>query len=149
MLSWKTAMSENFLYMHLLEYDWLSDWQSCRMGLMPMQTWSTRILIHRITESLGLEGIPRIIKFQPPCYRQGHQPPDLVLDQAAQGPIQKPSACLRFHRYSADRRCHFTTAQKPQPAPVLSAMTTSSHTLDIEKIQRRRIKTIKGKEQRL
>jgi len=34
-------------------------------------------------EWLGLEGTPRIIKFQPSCHRQGHQPPDLVLDQVA------------------------------------------------------------------
>ena len=38
-------------------------------------------LIHRITEWLGLEGTPRVIMFQPPCHRQGRQPPDLVLDQ--------------------------------------------------------------------
>ena len=24
----------------------------------------------------------------PPCHRQGHQPPHLIIDQAAQGPIQ-------------------------------------------------------------
>jgi len=29
-----------------------------------------------------LEGISRIIKFQPPCHREGHQPPYLILDQA-------------------------------------------------------------------
>jgi len=39
-------------------------------------------------EWLRLEGTSRIIKFQPPCHRQGHQPPCLILDQAAQGPIQ-------------------------------------------------------------
>jgi len=37
---------------------------------------------------VGLEGIPRIMKLQPPRHRQGHQPPYLILDQAAQGPIQ-------------------------------------------------------------
>jgi len=35
-----------------------------------------------------LEGTPEIINLQPPCHRQGHQPPDLVLDQIAQGPKQ-------------------------------------------------------------
>jgi len=35
-----------------------------------------------------LEGTSRTIKFQVPCHRQGHQPPDVVLDQVAQGPIQ-------------------------------------------------------------
>jgi len=40
---------------------------------------------HRIIECLGLEGTPGIIRFQFPCHRHGHQPPDMVLDQAAQG----------------------------------------------------------------
>ena len=43
---------------------------------------------HRIIECLGLEGTPKIIRVQSPCLRQGRQPPDLILDQAAQGPIQ-------------------------------------------------------------
>jgi len=43
---------------------------------------------HGIVEWLGLEGTSRIMKLQPPCCRQGHQPPHLILDQAAQGPIQ-------------------------------------------------------------
>ena len=37
---------------------------------------------------VGLEGTPRIMKLQPPHHRQGHQPPHLIPDQAAQGPIQ-------------------------------------------------------------
>ena len=43
---------------------------------------------HRVTEWFGLEGTPRTINFQPPCHRQGHQPPGLVLDRAVQGSIQ-------------------------------------------------------------
>jgi len=43
---------------------------------------------HKIIEWLGLEGTPRIIKFQHPCHRQGCQPPHLVSDQASQGLIQ-------------------------------------------------------------
>ena len=43
---------------------------------------------HRVIEWRGLEGTPRIIKFQPLCHRQGHQPPDLILDQVAQDSIQ-------------------------------------------------------------
>jgi len=30
---------------------------------------------------------PRDHQVPTPCHRQGHQPPDLVLDQVAQGPI--------------------------------------------------------------
>jgi len=32
--------------------------------------------------------VGRVMKFQPPCCRQGHQPPYSIPDQAAQGPIQ-------------------------------------------------------------
>ena len=28
------------------------------------------------------------MNLQPPCHKQGHQSPHLILDQAAQGPIQ-------------------------------------------------------------
>ena len=49
---------------------------------------SGKLWNHRIIECLGLEGTPRIIKFQPLCHRKCHQPPKLVLDQVAQGPIQ-------------------------------------------------------------
>jgi len=38
---------------------------------------------HRIIEWLGLEGTSKIIKLQPHCCREGHQPPYLILDQAA------------------------------------------------------------------
>ena len=44
---------------------------------------------HRIIEWLGLEGSSRIIRLQPRCHWQGHQPLYLLLDQAAQGPIQR------------------------------------------------------------
>ena len=43
---------------------------------------------HRATEWCGLEGTSRIMKLQPLYHRQGHQPPYLILDQAAHGPIQ-------------------------------------------------------------
>ena len=36
----------------------------------------------------GLEGTSRIMNLQPLCHRQGHQPAYLIVDQAAQGPIQ-------------------------------------------------------------
>ena len=35
-----------------------------------------------------MERTSRIMNLQPPHNRQGHQPPLLILDQAAQGPIQ-------------------------------------------------------------
>ena len=38
----------------------------------------------RITEWPRLEGISRIMNLQPPCHRQSHQPPHLILDQAVQ-----------------------------------------------------------------
>ena len=41
-----------------------------------------------ITEWLGLEGISRIMKFQPSCHKQCHQPPDLILNQVVKGPIK-------------------------------------------------------------
>jgi len=40
-------------------------------------------------EWLGLEGTSWIIKLQPPPHsRQGHQPPRLMQEQVAEGPIQ-------------------------------------------------------------
>ena len=47
-----------------------------------------RMTKHRIIEWLGLEGTSRNMKLQPLCHRHSHQPPYLILDQAAQGPIQ-------------------------------------------------------------
>ena len=41
-----------------------------------------------LTERPGLEGTSRILKLQCHSHRQGRQPPYLMLDQAAQGPIQ-------------------------------------------------------------
>jgi len=43
---------------------------------------------HSSTEWPGLEGTSRIMNLQSPYHRQSHQPPHLILDQAAQGPIQ-------------------------------------------------------------
>ena len=43
---------------------------------------------HSFTEWPRLEGTSKITNLQPPRNRQGHQPPHLILDQAAQGPIQ-------------------------------------------------------------
>ena len=46
---------------------------------------------HRITECPGLKRNTMIIQFQPPCFVQGHQPPD----QAAQSHIQPGLECLQ------------------------------------------------------
>ena len=65
---------------------------------------------HRITERPGLEGTPRIMKLQPPYHRQGHQPPHLILEQAAQGCIQPGLEHLQ------GRGIHSLSGQ-PVPAP--------------------------------
>ena len=63
---------------------WLSHFSFSKKqaSLLPLSAF------HRIIEWLGLGGTPRITNFQSPCRRQGHQPSYLILDQAAQGPIQ-------------------------------------------------------------
>jgi len=48
-------------------------------------------VFHRVTEWPGLKRTTMIIEFQPPCYVQGHQPPD----QAAQSHIQPGLECLQ------------------------------------------------------
>ena len=55
---------------------------------------------HRLIEWLGLEGTSRIIRFQPPCHRQGWQPLDQVLDQAAQGPSNLALSLQRWGIHS-------------------------------------------------
>jgi len=61
--------------------------QHCRfcpfLSWLPLANIATLLI-----EWLGLEETPRIIKLQPHCHRQGHQPLDLLLDQVAQGPNQ-------------------------------------------------------------
>jgi len=60
------------------------------LGVVEISTLAPRTvqLSHKITEWLELEGTSRIMDLQPPCHRQGHQSPHLILDRAAQGPIQ-------------------------------------------------------------
>ena len=51
-------------------------------------------------------------QLQPPCCRQDHQPPYLVLDQAAQGPIQPGFEHLQgwgIHSLSGQLFQHLTT----------------------------------------
>jgi len=62
-----------------------------------------------------LEGTSRIIKLQPLCRRQGHQPPHLILEQAAKGPIQPGLEHLQgqgIHRVSGALECVLRTALK-------------------------------------
>ena len=65
---------------------------------------------HRTTEWPGLEGTSRITNLQSLCHRQGHQPPHLILDQAAQGCIQPGLEHLQ------GRGIHSLSGQ-PVPAP--------------------------------
>jgi len=47
-----------------------------------------------------------------PCHRQGHQPPHIILDQAAQGPIQPGLEYLQgrgIHNLSGSLCQHLTT----------------------------------------
>jgi len=64
----------------------------------------------RVIEWPGLEGAARIIEFQLPCHRQDLQPPDLVLDQAAQGPFQPGLEHLQGQSIHS-------LSRQPAPAP--------------------------------
>ena len=59
----------------------------------------------------------RIIKFQPPCHRQGYQLLDQVLDQISQGPIQPGLKHLQgwgIHSLSGQivPECHHSLSKK-------------------------------------
>jgi len=45
-------------------------------------------VIKHLSQNHRMAFVGTIIKLQPPCQWQGHQPPYLLLAQAAQGPIQ-------------------------------------------------------------
>ena len=63
------------------------------LDLMTLKVFSnlSNSVIRRIIEWPGLKRTTMIIKFQPLCYVQGHQPPD----QAAQSHIQPGLECLQ------------------------------------------------------
>ena len=66
----------------------------------------------RIIEWLGLGGTSRIMKLQSTHSRQGHQPPHLIPDQAAQGPIPPGHEHLQgwgIHSLSGQLFQHLTT----------------------------------------
>ena len=60
----------------LLQPHWFCDYECGGDGL------GLDLGDHRIIEWLGLDGTPRMIKFQPHSHRQGHQPPGLALERA-------------------------------------------------------------------
>ena len=68
------------MYRHALKYNDIS--------LQTSQSAFASELIIESQNALGWKGPQRSLSFYPPCHRQGHQPPDLVLDQVSQGPIQ-------------------------------------------------------------
>jgi len=77
-----------------------------------MALTSRKELNHRILEWLGLEGTSRIIKLQTLCFMQGCQLSHLILDQAAQGPIQPGREHLQgwgIHSLSGQLFQHLTT----------------------------------------
>ena len=73
-----------------------------------------------ITEWPRLEGTSRIMNHQPPLHRQSHQPPHLILDQAAQGPIQPGLEHLQgwgIHSLSGQPvpAPHYSHSKEPPP----------------------------------
>jgi len=74
--------------------------QRANIFIVPKNMWIKLYLLHvcfvvfwchRIIEWPGLKRTTMIINFQPPCYVQGHQPPD----QTAQSHIQPGLECLQ------------------------------------------------------
>ena len=76
--SWTTKVSTTFK---------IAKWYFCLYNRVCKYTTAVS-QNHRITEWPRLEGTSRIMNLKSPCHRQGHQLPHLILDQAAQGPIQ-------------------------------------------------------------
>jgi len=72
---------------------------------------ATKKQYHRTIQWLGLEGTSRIMKLQPLCCMQGHQPPHLIPAQAAHGPIH-----LALNT-SRDGRGIHSLSEQPVPAP--------------------------------
>ena len=103
---------------------WLNGWQIicgwctlvgipilCRESQYRKENSGHSYLSCSIIEWLGLERTSRIIKLQPSCCRQGHQPPHLIPDQAAQGPIQPGLEHLQgwgIHSLWADKNIQLT-----------------------------------------
>jgi len=79
-------------------------------------------LMVKIIEWLGLEGI---IKFQPHRHRQGHQPPDLILDHAVHGPLQ-PGLEIMFLSFFLIYGLFLINFHSLQPALKIHTMCKSS-----------------------
>jgi len=77
-----------------------------------------RLRSHRITEWPGLKRTKMIIKFQPPCYVQGHQPPA----QAAQSHIQPGCHLTALHNCLRKESVHLSSLLS---APGCTAMEQS------------------------
>ena len=99
---------------------------------LPIMTDSIPAYHHRIIEWLRLEGISRIMKLQPLRHRQGHQPPYLILDQAAQRPIQPGLQHLQgrgIHSLSVSPCTHsYATKKTPKLGKKHTSPTNCTHT---------------------
>ena len=74
--------------------------------------WCQYCVSVTITEWPGLKRTSRIMKLQPPCHRQDHQLPHLILDEAVQGPIQPGLEHLRIN--DEVRNNHYCSGKKSQ-----------------------------------
>jgi len=70
-----------------IEVCWLQPFNIC-MSVPAAVRYET---VHRIIEQFGLQGTFQGHLVQPPCNKQGH----LLLDQAAQSPIQPNLECFQ------------------------------------------------------
>ena len=95
----------------------------------PALTVSTRQIMEECRPRL--EGTSRIMNLQTLCHMQGHQPPHLILDQAAQGPIQLGLEHLQgrgIHNLSGSLFQHLT-ALTVKNFPLTSNLNLSSFNL--------------------
>lgn len=79
-------VSENFLKCF---YQIQSSDSLCRSDYSGKKFSTVKMNIESQNQRMAwVERAPRLIRFQALCHRQSHQPPDLVLEQVSQGPIQ-------------------------------------------------------------
>jgi len=111
------------------------EYKSCRIQewrVVPhtLSTLEDFTLDHRIIEWLGVEGTSRTIKRQPPATGRHRQPPYLILDQAAQGPIQPglEHFHLQIHRKGWQDLCCSTLPSSDSTALYLPCSNTTNLT---------------------